>query len=42
MDSSPFIVAAYAITGVLIAGLAISTWMRVRRAKKQLDVHKDS
>ncbi len=39
MDQQPFITAAYAIAGCLIAALCLASWAKARRVKKQLDRH---
>lgn len=36
MNESNFIIAAYAIAGILIASLCIVTWLRARRTNARL------
>jgi heme exporter protein CcmD len=36
METSSFIVAAYAITGIVLAVLCLATWRRARRTNTQL------
>jgi heme exporter protein CcmD len=35
MDHGPFIVGAYAIAAILLGGLTIQSWWRMRRAERE-------
>lgn len=41
MNHWPFIIAAYAITAIGVGGLALSSWVAMRRAEKAADALRD-